>query len=66
MPAISDDTAALVAAQLTQACMAVYAQKQGVSGLTPQQIEQRTLETYLTFRRAVGEVDISHARSPES
>ncbi|SES08132.1 hypothetical protein [Sphingobium sp. YR768] len=58
--AISDDTAALVAAQLT----AAWAAKTGT--WTPQPhitLEEAIAKTYITFRDAVREVDIKPAHS---
>lgn len=60
--AISKDTAALVAAQLTQAWAAIYASKEGAGNLTPTLMEARVAETYLRFRDAVAEVDIGKPR----
>ncbi|MEJ7933523.1 hypothetical protein WG907_04525 [Sphingobium sp. AN558] len=61
MAAISDDTAALVAAQLTQAVMQARAQTQGIGGLSPTQMEAEVAAIYMRFRSAVAERDIRPA-----
>ncbi len=57
--AISKDTTAIVAAQLTVAWSNVYATKQGVGGLPEHELPGRIAQVYDQFRKAVAEVDIS-------
>ncbi len=57
--AISEDTTAIVAAQLTVAWSSLYATKQGVGGLPEAELPGRVAEVYDRFRKAVAEVDIA-------
>lgn len=56
--AISEDTAAIVAAQLTVAWAQVYAQRTGASGLNPDNTAAKIVSQYDAFRQAVREKDI--------
>lgn len=56
----SDDTVALVAAQLTQAWAAIFTRKEGANGLSPAEIRDQVGMTYNVFLerlRAGGEGD---------
>lgn len=55
--AISEDTAALVAAQLTQAWATVFAEMPGGEKLHGEHLTARIAKQYLQFRDAVAEVD---------
>lgn len=57
--AITKDTTAIVAAQLTVAWSNIYATKQGVGGLPEAELSGRVAQVYDQFRKAVAEVDIS-------
>jgi hypothetical protein len=65
MSAISDDTAALVAGQLTQAWATLLAQNPGAGGFNPNDLKAKLAEVYMQFRDAVTEVDVTHRPSPD-
>lgn len=61
MPAISDDTAALVAAQLAHAWATIKSGRPGIATLNDNQIMALVADAYVKFRNAVQEVDITEA-----
>ena len=64
--AISEDTAALVGAQLTVAWCQLEAQRQGTGGLSITQTQSKVLEAYLRFRDLASETNIKHRNPPRT
>lgn len=56
--AISEETAAVVAAQLTAAWATIYAAKPGAGGLLEPEIAGRVAGMFDTFKRSVTTVDV--------
>lgn len=56
--AISEDTAATVAAQLTQAWATVFAAKQGAGGLAEHEMQAKVWKIYDAFKESVHEVPV--------